>query len=77
MESPDLLLLFLLFSLAFKFSKYHFSQMFRTSFNIIWKKDFGHNFSFFNEFTQVPPPAPSLRPKSAKLDESSLGSSTG
>ena len=30
-----------------------FSQVFRTSFNIIWKKDFCYKFSFFNGFTQI------------------------
>ena len=37
--------------ISFYISRYHFSQVFRTSFNIIWKKDFQHKFSFFNEFS--------------------------
>ena len=37
----------LLFLVAF-ISRHHFSQYFRTSFNIIWKKDFRHKFSFLN-----------------------------
>ena len=28
-------------------------HVFRTSLHIIWKKDFRHNFSFFNRFTQT------------------------
>ena len=42
-----------------------FSQIFRTSFNIIWKKDFCHEFSFFNEFNQ--PPHPPSIPLMAKF----------
>ena len=45
-------LLFLVFFISFYISRYHFSHVFRTSFNIIWKKDFRHKFSFFNGFTQ-------------------------
>ena len=40
--------------ISFDISRYHFSRNFRTSFNIIWKKDFRHKFSFFNGFTQTP-----------------------
>ena len=47
-------LLFLVAFISFYISRYHFSQVFRTSFNIIWKKDFRHKFSFFNRFTQAP-----------------------
>ena len=47
-------LLFLVVFISFYISRYHFSQVFRTSFNIIWKKDFRHKFSFFNGFTQTP-----------------------
>ena len=46
-------LLFLVVFISFYISRY-FSQVFRTSFNIIWKKDFRHKFSFFNRFTQAP-----------------------
>ena len=64
---PDLLFLVVLYSyISFYYiSRYHFPQIFRTSFNI-WKKDVCHDFSFFNEFTQIPYPQ---RPKSAKHDE--------
>ena len=48
-ESLDLLVLVVFIS--FYISRYHFSQVFRTSFKIIWKKDFRHKFSFFNRFT--------------------------
>ena len=40
-------LLFLADFISFYISRYHFSQVLRTSFNIIWKKDFCHKFSFF------------------------------
>ena len=43
-------LLFLVVFISFYISRY-FSQVFRTSFNIIWKKDFCHKFSFFDGFT--------------------------
>ena len=52
---------FLLFLLAFTSSRYHFSQIFRTSFNI-WQKDFCHKFSFFNRFTQTTTPSPPTLP---------------
>ena len=48
-QSPDFLLL--LVFISFYISRYHFSQIFRTSFKIIWKKDFRHEFSFLNRFT--------------------------
>ena len=51
-------LLFLVVFISFYISRYHFSQVFRTSFNIIWKKDFRHKFSFFNRFTQTPTTPP-------------------
>ena len=54
-ESPRKILvslLFLVVFISFCISRYYFSQIFRTSFNIIWKKDFCHKFSFFNGFTQ-------------------------
>ena len=58
-------LLFLVF-ISFYISRYHFSQVFRTSFNIIWKKDFRRKFSFFNGFTETPiPPIPT--PLTAKI----------
>ena len=50
-------LLFLVVFISFYISRYQFFlQMFRTSFNIIWKKDFCHKFSFFNGSTQTPHP---------------------
>ena len=49
-------LLFFVVFISFYISRYHFSQIFRSSFNIIWKKDFRHKFSFFNGFTQTPHP---------------------
>ena len=49
---------FLVVFISFYISRYHFSQVFRTSFNIIWKKDFRHKFSFFNRFTQTPTTPP-------------------
>ena len=49
--------------------RYHFSLVFRALYNI-WKKYFGHKFSFFNWFTQTNPP--SQQPKSAKHDKSFL-----
>ena len=39
-------LLFLVVFISFYISRYHFSQVFRTSFNIIWKKIFVTNFFF-------------------------------
>ena len=41
-------LLFLVIFVRFYINRYHFSQVSRTSFNIIWKKDFRHKFSFFS-----------------------------
>ena len=49
MQSLDLLVLVVF--IGFYISRYHFSQVFRTSFQIIWKKKFRHKFSFFNGFT--------------------------
>ena len=46
---------FLVVFISFYISRYHFSQVFRTSFNIIWKKIFVTNF-FFNRFTETPYP---------------------
>ena len=57
-QSLDLLLLVVF--LSFYISRYHFPQVFRTSFNIIWKKVFRQKFFFFSRFTQIPirPPHP-------------------
>ena len=51
-EPPDLLILVIF--IIFYISRYNFSQIFRTSFNIIWKKHFCRD--FFNGFTQTPQP---------------------
>ena len=45
---------FLFFYISFYISRHHFSQNIRTSFNIIWKKDFRDKSSFFNGFTHHP-----------------------
>ena len=65
-EPPDLL--FLVF-ISFYTNRYYFSQIFRTSFSIIWKKDFCHKFYFLTD--SLKPPTPKW-PKSAKCDESFL-----
>ena len=49
--ASNLIFLFLAVLLDFTSAdSYHFSQIFRTSFNIIWKKDFCHELSFFNGY---------------------------
>ena len=66
---------FLLFLLAFTSADYHSSQIIRTSFNIISKKNFSHKFPFLTDLLNAPlppPPPPSQQPKSAKLDKSFL-----
>ena len=65
-EPPDLL--FLVAFISFYISRYHFSQIFRNSFRIIFKKDFCHKFSFLMDSLKLPPPTP----QSAKCDESFL-----
>ena len=35
--------------------RYHFSKIFRTSFSIIWKANFQHQFSIFNKLTHPVP----------------------
>ena len=47
-------LLFLVVFVTLYSSRYHLAQICRTSFNITWKKDFRHKFSFFNGFSQTP-----------------------
>ena len=49
-------LLFIVAFISFYISRYHFSQIFKTSFSIIWGKDFYHEFSLLNGFTQTPTP---------------------
>ena len=58
---------FLLVYVNFYIIRHNFSQIIRTSFIIIWKKDFCHKFFFFSRFTQTS--APPERPKSAKRDK--------
>ena len=50
-QPPDLLFLVVFIRRSFYISRYHFSKIFRTSFNIIWKIDFQHEFSIFNKLT--------------------------
>ena len=57
-QPPDLLFLVVFIRRSFYISRYHFSKIFRTSFNIIWKIDFQHEFSIFNKLTQCPFSAP-------------------
>ena len=49
-------LLFLVVFISFYISRYHFSQIFRTSFGIIHKKDFRHKFSFLTDSLKLPTP---------------------
>ena len=51
-ERPDLL--FLIVFISFYISRYRFSQIFRTSFNIICKKYFCHKFSFLMDSINPP-----------------------
>ena len=55
---------FLLFYISFYITRHHFSQIFRTSFNIIWKKIFCLKFPLFNGFTQTPYPLNGQNPLS-------------
>ena len=54
-EPPDHL--FLVVIISFYIRRYHFSQIFRTSFRIICKKDFRHKFSF-SVYLLKPPTTP-------------------
>ena len=49
--TTDLLFLVVFIRRGFYISRCHFSKIFRTSFNIIWKIDFQHEFSIFNKLT--------------------------
>ena len=69
-QLPDLL--FPVVFINFYISRDDFSQIFRTPFSIIWKKDFRHKFSFFNRFPQPPPPPPPPSPIPASLTAKSL-----
>ena len=55
-EPPDLL--FFVVFISFYISRYHFSQIFRTSFGIIRKKDFCHKFSYLTDSHKPPFPTP-------------------
>ena len=46
-------LLYLAVFISIYIIRCHFSQILRTSSNIIWKNDFDRNFSFFHRFTQT------------------------
>ena len=48
---------YFLFYISFDIRRYNFSQLFGTSFNIIWK-NFRRKVSFFNGFTQLHTPNP-------------------
>ena len=52
--------------LSFYIYWHHLSLIFRTSFNLTWKKNFVINFPFLTEFTQRSA-SPPQRPKSDKL----------
>ena len=58
-EPPDLLIIVVFIS--FYISRYHFSQIFRTSFNI-WKNIFVTNFSFLMNSLTPPSPPPLSHP---------------
>ena len=45
---------FLLFTISFYINRYHFLQIFRISFNNIWKKIFVMILPFFNRFIPSP-----------------------
>ena len=51
-------LLFLFFNvfMSFYIGRYHFSQILKTSFSIICRKDSCHKFFFFNRFIKTPHP---------------------
>ena len=63
--TTDLSFLIVFIRRSFYISRYHFSKIFRTSFNIIWKIDFQHEFSIFNKSTQATSSSPS--PRGVKL----------
>ena len=57
-------LLFLVIFISFYISPHHFSKIFRTSFNIIFKKDFCHESSFLMDSLN---PSPLPTPLTAKI----------
>ena len=65
-QSPDLLAIScsMLFILTLQINRYHFSQIFRASFIIIWKKKIfctNFHFSMDSRLTQHPAPSPPTR----------------
>ena len=48
-QPPDFYFLLLVVFISFCINRYHFSKIFRTSFNIIWKKIFVTNFPFLTD----------------------------
>ena len=66
MKPPDLL--FIVVFICFYISRYHFSQIFRTSFNIIWRKKFSSRIFLFLRI-HITAPWPPWQPKSAKRDK--------
>ena len=61
-QPPDLL--FPVAFISFYISRYHFLQIFRTSFRIIRKKDFRHEFSFLTDSLKSPQPLQGQNPLS-------------
>ena len=63
-QPPDLLFLVVFIRRSFYISRYHFTKIFRTSFNILWKIiHFQLGFSSFNKLTQLSPPTTPLAVK--------------
>ena len=59
-----------MFFISFYISRYDFSQIFRPSFNITWKKKFVTNFTFLTDsLTPIPPPLTVKIHKSATRDK--------
>ena len=65
-EIQLLVLLFLVSSMSAFTSRYHFSQISRTSSNLIWKKLIVTNFCLLTDSLRYPLP---LQPRSSKHDE--------
>ena len=53
MQPPDILFL-LMFCISFYISVYHFPQILRTSFDIIWKENFVTDFCFLADSLNLP-----------------------
>ena len=54
LQLPYQFFYFLLFYISFNISRYHFLQLFRTSFNIFWKKIFVLHFPFLTDSPKPP-----------------------